>query len=212
MPVPATILGFWEGSSCRDGTVPWTGLVGREDGACTDGSPMLLLGACLSPLSSHVWPCPLAVSLLVSAWSWRRLGWALFRRKSFGGSGLLARSRSHTSPKCQGQTRREAQLSPLWMESTNRGFGLSLPKEGRGPRMAACTWKNSELMHSEYASCQTECHISSVRGCGTRILFVCRRSSGQGSLSFLGRRLDCFSPVASWTSFLASQARRTQGI
>lgn len=78
--------------------------------------------------------------------------------------------------------------------------------------MAACTWKNSELMHSEYASCQTERHISSVHGYGTRILFVCRRSSGQGSLSFLGRRLDCFSPVASWTSFLASQARRMQGI
>lgn len=78
--------------------------------------------------------------------------------------------------------------------------------------MAAYTWKNSELMHAEYTSCQNERHISSVRGCGSRIFFVCRRSSGQGSLSFLGRRLDCFSPVASWTSFLASQARRTQAI
>lgn len=50
MPVPATILGFWEGDSCRDGTVLSTGLVRREDGACTDGSPKWCWGPSLSPL------------------------------------------------------------------------------------------------------------------------------------------------------------------
>lgn len=49
MPAPATILGFWEGDSCRDGTVLWTGLVGRDDGACSDGSPMFLLGGGCPP-------------------------------------------------------------------------------------------------------------------------------------------------------------------
>lgn len=41
---------------------------------------------------------------------------------------------------------------------------------------------------------ENERRLSGVHGCGTRILFVCRRSSGQGSLSFLGQRLDLFQP------------------
>lgn len=128
--MPATVLGFWEGDSCRDGTALWIGLAGREDRPCTDGSPMSPLGACrFFPPYSHVWPCTLAVSLLVSALSWRRLGWAAFRRKSFEGSGLLARSRSHASPKCQGQVRRGS-IELVWMESTNSRFGMSQPKRG----------------------------------------------------------------------------------
>lgn len=63
--------------------------------------------------------------LWVSAWSWRLLGWAVFRRKSFEGYGLLARSRSQTSPKCQGQIREEAQLSPCgWGQRTHGSGGL----------------------------------------------------------------------------------------
>lgn len=129
MPAPATILGFWEGDSCRDGTVLSTGLVRREDGACTDGSPKSCWGAVsLNPLSDKCEPCHLAASLLVSAWSWRWLGWAVFRRKSFEGSGLLARSRSHTSPKCQGQIRKEVQLSSCGWDRRTHGSGCRCRK------------------------------------------------------------------------------------
>lgn len=44
MPVPATILGFWEGNSRRDGTVLWIELAGLDVGARTGGSPMFCLG------------------------------------------------------------------------------------------------------------------------------------------------------------------------
>lgn len=105
---PATVLGFGEGDNRRDGTVLRIRLALPGGRSPAQTAVRCSAGVSPAPLIFHVWPCPLAVSALVSAWSWRQLGWALFRRKSFGGSSLLARFRSHTSPKCQGQNVRSA--------------------------------------------------------------------------------------------------------
>lgn len=130
VPAPATVLGFWEGDSCRDGTVLWIGLAGREDRPCTDGSPMSPLGACRSsPLISMyghaLWRCRFWFLLcLGDGWAGRR----------FDASHLKAPV-SWLAPaltllqKCQGQIRRGS-IELVWMGSTNSRFGMSQPKRG----------------------------------------------------------------------------------
>lgn len=94
------------------------------------------------PPIANVWPC---------LWRYRSgfclvlatAGWAVFRRKSFGGSVLLADSQSrqsHTSPKCQGQLRRGAQLSWWGWNRRTQQFGMRFSR-GEG-EFVAYAWYN----------------------------------------------------------------------
>lgn len=116
-------LSRWDGAVDRVGQAGGRSMHRRQ-------SEVVLGAVSFNPLSDMYGPCHLAASPLVSAWSWQLLGWAVFRRKSFEGSGLLARSRSHTSPKCQGQIRKEAQLNSCGWDQRTHGSG-GLCRKGR---------------------------------------------------------------------------------
>lgn len=131
------------GDSRRDGTVLWTGLVSaRTEHAQTavrysDG------GRWLFPLSSRYGPCLFGgvasgFCFVLAAVGLGAVSTQVIWRLRSPGS--LALSHFSKMPRPGPQ---RGSIEPVWMESTNPRFGMSLPKERRRPRMVAHIWKNS---------------------------------------------------------------------
>jgi hypothetical protein len=195
--VPATVLGFWRGTTAEMGRCCGLGWLQREKRStrstaqtavrCSAGvAPAPLIFLCTAMPSGGVGSGFCLVLAIVG------LGGVstqvIWRLQSPGSLPL-----SYFS-KCQGQIRNEAQLSVCGWNQRTPGSACRYRK-GRGDQgWLHILGKTFELMHTLYASCQTERHLSSLHGVWHSHIVIVPQIVRTRKLIVLGAAARLFQP------------------